>query len=303
MCWWRRLREPKCASSSLMVTFSRCTPLQNQLYVHPKSYVAGKSVNVNFFPGGIWGDTCNHYRLLPFPRWGGGPTDLQQPSWGPGSVSGFRYYPSNTQKYPHTKRILQNMILRGGALTKEATISLTFIGQWSSTTRFLIRVLIWGHYPDFCPFRTVGTNSGQGATCCGCTISSPRFTVQNVSTSIICNSCRWLLRARSTIQTRPKRRPNSTNQVEHENLVIIAKMQVCFIFEMNLRAQTFRPLENERLEEAAAGVQLGCWVGEAGGGEGGRHVKGSWHLATSILKCDRCDCVFATSNHAEEVKR
>ena len=168
------------------------------------------------------------------------------------------------------------MILRGGALTKEATISLTFIGQWSSTTRFLIRVWIWGHYPDFCPFRTVGTNSDQGATYCGCTISSPRFTIQNVSTSNICNSCRWLLRARSTIQTRPKRRPNSTNQVEHENLVIIAKMQVCFIFEMNLRAQTFRPLENERLEEAAAGVQLGCRVGEAGGGEGGRHVRGSW---------------------------
>ena len=60
----------------------------------------GKCINVDSYPGGIWGDTCNHYRLLPVPRWGGGPTDLQQPSWGPGCVSGFRDNPPNTQIIP-----------------------------------------------------------------------------------------------------------------------------------------------------------------------------------------------------------
>ena len=194
------------------------------------------------------------------------------------------------------------MILRGGVLTKEATISLTFIGQWSSTIRFLIWVWIWGHLSWLLPIQDCWDKFRPMSNVLWLHYLLTKVHYSECpETSNICISCRWLLRARSTIPTRQKRRPNFTNQVEHENPVI-ASLSI-FIFEMNLREQTFRPLKNERLEEAAAGVQLGCWVGEAGGGEGGRHVKGSWHLATSILKCDRCDCVFATSNHAEEVKR
>ena len=53
------------------------------------------------------------------------------------------------------------------------------------------------------------------------------------------------------------------------------KLFAKFISEMNLRVLTFRPLKNERLEKAAAGVQFCCGVGEKGGGESGRHVRGA----------------------------
>ena len=166
-CWWRRLRESKCASSGSMVISSRCT-LTSYSHTMMKlvvwSDIAGKDAN-NYpgyvYSGGIWGYTCHHHWLLPFPRWGGEQACIsldQQPDTTIVKntrifiliikVEGQLIYNnlaedpavfqvSYIRKLPGQlpKDFSKIFLLRGGVLIREETTSLTSIGQWSSTIR------------------------------------------------------------------------------------------------------------------------------------------------------------------------
>ena len=225
-----------------------------------------------FCPGGIWGHSRHHHRLLPLSRRGGGQAHIQQPGWGSSCVPGFR---SNADLFLH------NFLPRGGVLTREETTSLTFTDQWSNTIRsyfgckLLVEVTVTSKSAYF--VRTLGLRSGPEAMCCGCIIFSPRFIRQKSSfispplPFLPISYNRWPLRGRCITQARLKRHPSFTNQARYET----------FFNYLDVKMYFFRPFKDERLEEATIGVQLCCRMGEKGGGEGG------WHVKLNMVRLDK----------------